>query len=139
VPESKRLAPQTNDVINAVCAFYGVAKAQLRAAKRGTVNEERDMAIYLLRYLRGDKLAPIGKAFDIQSYSAVGSVIARFKARMQSEERKKKQPCPKFDLKKQHKLSLKRSQPLSMKCLHISGCATIECILPTVVWPAWSF
>jgi chromosomal replication initiation ATPase DnaA len=87
VPESKRLAPETNDIINAVCAFYGIDKAQLRAAKRGTINEERDMAIYLLRYLRGDSLSSIGKVFDIQSYSTVGSVIERFKVRMQSERK----------------------------------------------------
>jgi hypothetical protein len=87
VPESKRLAPETNDIINAVCAFYSIDKAQLRAAKRGTINEERNMAIYLLRYLRGDSLSSIGKVFDIQSYSTVGSIIERFKVRMQSERK----------------------------------------------------
>jgi chromosomal replication initiation ATPase DnaA len=87
VPESRRLTPEINDIINAVCAFYGIEKAQLRAAKRGTINEERDMAIYLLRYLRGDSLSSIGKVFDIQSYSTVGSVIERFKVRMQSERK----------------------------------------------------
>jgi REP element-mobilizing transposase RayT len=87
VPESKRLAPDTNDIINAVCDFYSIEKAQLHAAKRGAANEARNMAIYLLRHLRGDSLITIGKVFDIQSYSTVSSIIARFKVRMQTERK----------------------------------------------------
>ena len=87
VPESKRLAPDTNDIINAVCDFYAIDKAHLRDAKRGTINEARNMAIYLLRYLRGDSLTSIGKVFDIQSYSTVSSIIERFKVRMQTEQK----------------------------------------------------
>jgi REP element-mobilizing transposase RayT len=79
VPESKRLAPDSNDIIIAVCYSYGIDKDQLHAAKRGAVNEARNMAIYLLRYLRGDPLTTIGKVFDIQSYSTVSSIIERFK------------------------------------------------------------
>jgi hypothetical protein len=85
VPESKRLAPQTDDIINAVCDLYSIDKAQLHAAKRGTVNEARNMAIYLLRYLRGDSLTAIGKVFNIHSYSTVSSIIERFKVRMQTK------------------------------------------------------
>jgi putative transposase len=87
VPESKRLAPGTNDIVFAVCNLYGIDKAQLFAAKRGEINEARNMAIYLLRYLRGDSLTTIGKEFDIQSYSTVSSVIERFKVRMQTERK----------------------------------------------------
>jgi chromosomal replication initiation ATPase DnaA len=87
VPESKRLAPGANDIINSVSAFYGIDKAYIRAAKRGTVNEERDMAICLLCYIGGDSLASIGKVFDIQSYSTVGSIIARLKIRLKSERK----------------------------------------------------
>ena len=54
-------------------------------AKRGTMNGALKMAIYLLRYLRGDSLTAIGKVVDIQSYSTVSSMIERFKARMESE------------------------------------------------------
>jgi putative transposase len=87
VPESKQLAPDTNDIIFVVCNLYGIEKAQLFAAKRGEMNEARNMAIYLLRYLRGDSLTTIGKEFDIQSYSTVSSVIGRFKVRMQMERK----------------------------------------------------
>jgi putative transposase len=87
VPESKRLAPDTDDILNAVCGMYGIDKAQLWAAKRGAINEARNMAIYLLRYLRGDSLKTIGKVFNIQSYSTVSSIVERFKIRMQTERK----------------------------------------------------
>ena len=67
--------------------MYGIDKAQLWAAKRGAINEARNMAIYLLRYLRGDSLTTIGKVFDIQSYSTVSSIVERFKIRMQTERK----------------------------------------------------
>ncbi len=49
------------------------------------MNEARNMAIYLFRQLRGEPLTDIGKAFDIESYSTVSSVIERFKIRMDSD------------------------------------------------------
>jgi chromosomal replication initiation ATPase DnaA len=85
VPESKRLAPPTDAIINTVCALYGIDEDQLHSAKRGTVNEARNLAIYLLRYLRGESLTGIGKVFDIRSYSTVSSIIERFKVRIQTE------------------------------------------------------
>ncbi len=87
VPESKQLAPAPNDIIKSVCHLYAIDQAQLRNSKRGTVNEARNMAIYLLRYLRGDSLAAIGKVFGIQSYSTVSSIIERFKVRMRMERK----------------------------------------------------
>jgi chromosomal replication initiation ATPase DnaA len=67
--------------------MYGIDKTQLWAAKRGAINEARNMAIYLLRYLRGDSLTTIGKVFNIQSYSTVSSIVERFKIRMQTERK----------------------------------------------------
>jgi len=49
--------------------------------------EARNIAVYLLRYLRGDSLSAIGKVFDIESYSAVSSIIERLKARMHTEKK----------------------------------------------------
>ena len=85
VPESKRLAPGADRIINAVCNHYGIDRFQLYRAKRGTMNEARCVAIYLFRHLRGESLVNIGKAFDINSYSTVSSIIERFKARMGSD------------------------------------------------------
>jgi len=87
VPESKRLAPSADRIINAVCMNYGMDEAQLLLAKRGTKNEARSLAIYLFRYMRGASLNDIGKTFDISSYSTVSSIIERFKARMHSDRK----------------------------------------------------
>jgi putative transposase len=87
VPESKRLAPSADRIINAVCVNYGMDEAQLLLAKRGTINEARSLAIYLFRYMRGASLNDIGKTFDISSYSTVSSIIERFKARMHSDRK----------------------------------------------------
>jgi REP element-mobilizing transposase RayT len=87
VPESKGLAPETDQIIAAVCRLYGIDTRRLFHAKRGNLNEARSMAIYLCRYLRGESLAGIGKAFDISSYSTVSSIIERFKVRMQSDRK----------------------------------------------------
>lgn len=87
VPESKRLAPDANDIIKAVCDNYGINEDQLHAAKRGIVNEARNMAIYMTRYLRGESLTAIGRIFDIQSYSTVSSIIERFKVRLHAERK----------------------------------------------------
>ena len=87
VPESKQLAPDTNAILKAVCDVYAIDQTQLRAARRGSINEARNMAIYLLRHLRGDSLSGIGKVFGIASYSTVSSIIDRFKVRMRSERK----------------------------------------------------
>lgn len=87
VPESKLLAPAPNALIKAVCDLYDIDQAQLHSTKRGTVNEARNMVIYLLRYIRGDSLTAIGKVFDIQSYSTVSSIIERFKVRMRTDRK----------------------------------------------------
>ena len=85
VPESKRLAPSGDRIINTVCEHYGIDEAQLLLTKRGTNNEARSMAIYLFRYLKGESLDNIGKAFGINSYSTVSSIVERFKVRMHAD------------------------------------------------------
>ena len=68
----------------------GIDKVQLFAAERGAVNEARNMAIYLCRYLRGVSLTTIGRVFDIQSYSTVSSIFERFKGRIRAERKLKR-------------------------------------------------
>lgn len=85
VPESKQLAPESINIINAVCEFYAIDKTLLYNTKRGNLNEARSMAIYLHRQLRGDSLIEIGQAFGISNYSSVSSSIQRFKMLLQTE------------------------------------------------------
>ena len=50
---------------------------ELLAWRRGRPNEARNVAINLLRQLRGSKLKEIGTEFVISSYSTVSTTIER--------------------------------------------------------------
>ena len=42
-------------------------------------NEARDLAIYLLRYIRSERLEKIGEEFNLNNYSSVSNTISRVK------------------------------------------------------------
>jgi putative transposase len=86
VPESKRLAPDVNQIKIAICHYYGIDESQLYLTRRAVFNEARALGLYLSRYLRGDSLNSIGEQFKIDNYSTVSSIIERFKARLQSDK-----------------------------------------------------
>jgi len=56
IAESKLLAPDVSVVRHMVCRSYGVKEEELLAWRRGRPNEACNVAIYLLRQLRGSKL-----------------------------------------------------------------------------------
>ena len=49
----------------------------------------RDLAIYLLRYVRGERLEMIGKEFNLSNYSSVSNAISRVKRKLHSNKFKK--------------------------------------------------
>ena len=59
----------------------------LSLSRRGISNEPRNVAIYLMRQLRGDKLEEIAGEFKMNSYSTVSTVIERTKEQV-SKNRK---------------------------------------------------
>ena len=79
VPESRYLAPDIEEIIEAVCKFYNVNKDVLFSSRRGLFNEPRNVAIYLIRRLRGGTLKEAGKIFGIEKNSTVSSVVERLK------------------------------------------------------------
>ena len=79
VPESRYLAPDIDKVIEEVCKFYNVNKEVLFSSRRGLFNEPRNVAIYLIRRLRGGTLKEAGKIFGIEKNSTVSSVVERLK------------------------------------------------------------
>jgi len=87
VPESKSLAPTEKKIIDAVCRYYNVSVSDLLITKRGSFNKPRNIAIYLLRHIRGEDLINIGKRFNIRAYSTVSSVLSRV-ARLKVDDRK---------------------------------------------------
>jgi putative transposase len=76
-PESKHKAPTQNMIIDMVCKHYSVSFEELIISKRGFFNKPRNVAIYLLRQIRGDDLNSIKKAFHLNTYSTVSNVVQK--------------------------------------------------------------
>jgi len=87
IPESKSLAPTSDSIISAVCQHYGVSFDDLLITRRGIFNEPRNIAVYLLRQMRGENLNNVGELFNIKAYSTVSSIIRRV-SRLKSNDRK---------------------------------------------------
>ena len=77
----------TDKIISIVCACYDVVSKDLLISRRGTFNEPRCAAIYLLRRIRRDSLKDIGKRFNLEKPSSVSSVIERMKTRIQNSQK----------------------------------------------------
>ncbi len=104
VPESRALAPEVGKIKQAVCRAYHVKEQELLRSKRGTFNEPRNVAIYLTRRLRGDRLNEICKEFHMKRYSSASSAIGRTKALMLKDRHLRKRV-------EKLRLDLPKSQP----------------------------
>lgn len=82
IPETKRLAPDSEKIIKAVCKEYKTEDEELYVTRRGHFNEPRNVAIYLIRRLRNDTLKQAGEQFGIDKYSTVSSIVERVKHEM---------------------------------------------------------
>jgi len=87
VPESKSFAPAIKRIKAVVSESYDVEEGALTLTRRGITNEPRNVAIYLMRQLRGDSLEEIGREFKVAKYSSVSSVIERMKDRIAKNRR----------------------------------------------------
>jgi len=85
VPDSKILAPDGESIIKIVCRYYKIDEEKMFSVKRGTENEARNIAIYLMRKLRGEPLAAIGSTFNLAKYSSVSSVIERIERKLKND------------------------------------------------------
>ena len=87
VTESRVLAPEIEKIKQVVCKAYNVNAEDLLSSKRGTFNEARNVAIYLTRRLRGDKLGVICKEFHMKRYSSASSAIERLKVQISKDKK----------------------------------------------------
>ncbi len=87
MPQIRELYLDADSIISTVCDYYTTGSKELFASKRGTFNEPRCAAIYLIRRLRHDSLTEIGKLFNLGKYSSVSSTIGRMKARMKNDRK----------------------------------------------------
>jgi hypothetical protein len=90
IPQSKELAPETEMIVGIIAKYYGVDRGDIVHSRRGHFNEARNVAIYLVRKLRGDTLKEIGKGFGMDQYSTVSSVVERMKALVKNDKRLEK-------------------------------------------------
>ena len=90
IPESKSLAPDNKSILKTVCSFYKINEDRIFLVKRGTENEPRNVAIYLMRSLRGETLLKIGSEFNLARYSSVSSVLERTGKRLQKDRKFRK-------------------------------------------------
>ncbi|MBW1678651.1 MAG: transposase, partial [Deltaproteobacteria bacterium] len=79
--------PDISRIKETVCRIYKIGEKDLIVAKRGTENEPRNVAIYLMRSLRGEPLLSIGSEFNLNRHSSVSSVLERTRKRLK-EDRK---------------------------------------------------
>jgi chromosomal replication initiation ATPase DnaA len=79
--------PDAEKIKRAICNAYGIEESSLLSSRRGVLNEPRNVAIYLARHLRGEKLEEIGRQFGISKYSSVSSVIVKLKRDMSAERK----------------------------------------------------
>ena len=77
IPELKKLAPNVDIIIQEVCKYYSVSFKDLLITKRGWLNKPRNIAIYLIRFMRSEQLLKIADIFNIRGYSTVSSIIQR--------------------------------------------------------------
>jgi len=87
MPQMRDLYPDTDRILSTVCAYYDVTYKDLFTSKRGTFNEPRSVAVYLLRRLRRDSLKEIGKVFNLEKNSSVSSIIERMKTRIKNSRK----------------------------------------------------
>ena len=91
VPESKRWAPTADVIIDAVCKYYNVAFNDLLISRRGVFNKPRNIAIYLLRQIRGDDLNSIKEIFRINTYSTVSSIVQKISRFIKTDRKIRKE------------------------------------------------
>ena len=90
VPESTKLCPEVIDIKKTVCAYYQIEEAELLKSRRGVENEARDLAIYMLRNIRAERLTKIGEKFNLTNYSSVSNAIERIKRKMERKKFRKR-------------------------------------------------
>ncbi len=89
IPQAKELLLDVDGILSVVCNHYKVDRNELFTSKRGTFNEPRNAATYLIRKLRQDTLTEIATIFKMEKDSSVSSIIMRMKSRMQQDQKLK--------------------------------------------------
>ena len=87
VPASKELSPDLDTIIYEVSRYYETKPSLLKSVRRGIENEARDVAIYLIRSMRAERLMTIGSVFGLNQHSSVSSAAKRIKIKSQKDRK----------------------------------------------------
>jgi len=90
VLQANELAPAPDFIIAAVCEFGHVCEKDLYRYSRGAFNEPWNVALFLIRKRRRDRLKMIRRQFGMEKYRSLDSIIERIKQRMLKERSLKK-------------------------------------------------
>lgn len=90
IPGRKELAIEVESIKTIVSNVYRVKYKTLHGIKRKVKNEPRNVAIYLTRKLRRDKLETIGKEFAISKYSTVSTILEDMKEKLSLDRKLRK-------------------------------------------------
>ena len=85
VLESKNICPDAERIKEEVCKKHGVAMDKLHRSRIDISHEPRNVAIYLLRSLRGDNLEEIGREFNMSRFSSVSRVLERMRGKISGD------------------------------------------------------
>jgi REP element-mobilizing transposase RayT len=86
IPETSVLAPEPENIFEAVCRCFETTKGSLMKSRRGSGNLARDSAVYFLRKYSTETLTGVGRYFDIANYSTVSSILDRVKNRKSKDK-----------------------------------------------------
>jgi len=50
IPQSRTLAPDAEKIKKAICKAYGIEESSLLSSRRGVLNEQRNVVIFLVRH-----------------------------------------------------------------------------------------
>ena len=81
-------------VIEVVCEYYDVSRAEFMKSCRGVSNMERDLAVYLVCNLYGKTLPEVGRVFGMSDYSSVSRVVQRMKKEPGAGRKPGQEPDP---------------------------------------------
>jgi|GEM_PF-1439527 hypothetical protein len=85
IPDSRALAPEVRQIMQAVCSYYRLDESELVKSRRGWFNEPRAVAIHLVRTMRKDSFADIALGFGLRGYSSVGAVLDLMRKRLATD------------------------------------------------------
>jgi len=90
IPQSKNLAPSKHEILNMVCIYYRVDEQEIHLSRRGKENLPRDVAMYLMRSIGGERLLCIGEVMGLRSYSSVSTAVNRIKKKLPTDRKLEK-------------------------------------------------